>query len=353
MRPRAIASRLTRAWSLSAGSKGCFARAVGNELERPKEPAPANVADERVLPKALLEAPLKPAAHFDHVGEKAVAPDDVLDRERRRRGHRMTHVGVPVLKRARAVRERFEYPLRHEDRADRLVAAPQPLGDRHQIGRHALLLAGVKRSRSAHAAHHFVEDEQHAVAVADRPDALEIVADRRHGAGSGADHGLGHEGDDAFRADFDKLVLERLSGPRRIIRVALALSLQPVGIAGVDVVRLDQERLELRAPPRVSAGGEGAERIAVVALAPRDDMAALRLADLDEILARHLERRLDRLRTAAHQIDAIEAGGSVLDQTVGEAFGGLGGEKGGVRVGELIELLAHGGEHVRMSVAEA
>ena len=119
------------------------------------------------------------------------------------------------------------------------------------------------------------------------------------------------------------------------------------------MVRLDQERLELRAPPRISAGGEGAERVAVVALAAGDDMAALRLADLDEILARHLERRLHRLRAAAYQIDVIEAGGGVLDQTVGEAFGGLGGEKGGMRVGELIELLAHGGEHVRMSVAEA
>ena len=44
-----------------------------------------------------------------------------------------------------------------------------------------------------------------------------------------------------------------------------------------------------------------AERIAVIALAPRDDMAALGLADLDEILARHLERRLDRLGAAADQ----------------------------------------------------
>ena len=83
----------------------------------------------------------------------------------------------------------------------------------------------------------------------------------------------------------------------------------------------DQERLELRAPPRVSADGEGAERVAVVALAPRDHMAALRLADLDEILARHLERRLDRLRSAADEIDVIEPGRSVLDQTVGKALG--------------------------------
>ena len=80
---------------------------------------------------------------------------------------------------------------------------------------------------------------------------------------------------------------------------------------------------------------------------------ALRLADLDEILARHLERRLDRLRTAAHEIDVAQAGRGVLDQAVGEALGGFGGEKRRMRVGELIELRAHGGEHVRMAVAEA
>ena len=144
---------------------------------------------------------------------------------------------------------------------------------------------------------------KHAVAIADRPDALEIIADRRDGAGGRADHGLGDEGDDAIRADLDELVLERLRGPRRVIRVALALPLQPIGVAGIDVVGLDQQRLELRAPPSVAADRERAERIAVIALAPRDDVAALRLADLDKILARHLERRLDRLRAAADQID--------------------------------------------------
>ena len=56
---------------LERGIERSLARAVGNELERPKEPAPADIADERVLPKALLEAPLKAPAHCDHVGEKA------------------------------------------------------------------------------------------------------------------------------------------------------------------------------------------------------------------------------------------------------------------------------------------
>jgi hypothetical protein len=33
-------------------------------------------------------------------------------------------------------------------------------------GDHALLLAGVQRAGAAHAAHHLVEDQQHAVAIA-------------------------------------------------------------------------------------------------------------------------------------------------------------------------------------------
>ena len=82
-------------------------------------------------------------------------------------------------------------------------------------------------------------------------------------------------------------------------------------------------------------------------------MAALGLADLDKILARHLERRLDRLRTAADQIDMAEPGRRVLDQVVRETLGDLGGEKGRVRVSQRIELAAHCVEHIRMPVAEA
>jgi hypothetical protein len=39
------------------------------------------------------------------------------------------------------------------------------------VGRDAFLLAGVQRAAAAHAAHHLVEDQQHAVAVADLADA--------------------------------------------------------------------------------------------------------------------------------------------------------------------------------------
>ena len=73
----------------------------------------------------------------------------------------------------------------------------------------------------------------------------------------------------------------------------------------------------------------------MVALAPRDQIAALRLAALDEILARQLERRLDRLRSAADEEDVVEPRRRVRDEVVGELLGGLRGEEARVRVFEL------------------
>src|SRR5262249_60541838 len=62
---------------------------------------------------------------------------------------------------------------------------------------------------------------------------------------------------------------------------------------------------------------------AVVALAARDQIAALRLGTFDEILARQLESRLDRLRSAADVEDVIEPRRRTRDEVVGELLGGL------------------------------
>ena len=195
-----------------------LSRAVFDELERPEEAAATDVADEGAVSEPLHEAALEKVAHGDDVGQQVVTPDRVLHGERRRGRHRMAHIGVAVLEGARAVGEGLEDPLRQENHADRLVAAAETLGDRHQVGRDALLLAGVQRSRPPHAAHDLVQNEEHAVAVADRADAPEIVADGRHGAGGRPDDGFRDEGDDAVGADLDELIFERLGRARRIIR---------------------------------------------------------------------------------------------------------------------------------------
>ena len=41
---------------------------------------------------------------------------------------------------------------------------------------------------------------------------------------------------------------------------------------------LDEQRRELRAPPRIAPDRQRAQSVAVIALPPRDDVAALRLA---------------------------------------------------------------------------
>src|SRR3546814_17229396 len=60
--------------------------------------------------------------------------------------------------------------------------------------------------------------------------------------------------------------------------IALPGLLAAVGEAGIDVMRLDQQRPELRAAPLVAAGSQRAQLVAVIALPARNDVAALRLA---------------------------------------------------------------------------
>ena len=184
----------------------------------------------------------------------------------------------PCWKKPEPFGDRLEDVPAEQHRADRLVAAAQPLGDGHQVGRDAFLLARMQRAGAAHAAHDLVEDQQHAVAVADLADALEIARDRRHRAGGGADHRLGDEGHDGVGAELEDLRLELLRGALAVVLVALARLLVAIGEAGGDVMRLDQQRRELARGAIVAAGRERAERVAVIALAARDDVAALRLA---------------------------------------------------------------------------
>jgi len=133
-----------------------------------------------------------------------------------------------VLERARALGDGVENLVPHHEGADRRVAPAQPLRERHQIGAHALLLAGMQRARAAHAAHHFVENEQHAVAVADVAHALEITRHRGDRAQGGADDGLDHKGDDVLAAELLDLAFELLRQPlavglRALARAAVAI----------------------------------------------------------------------------------------------------------------------------------
>src|SRR6185437_12830668 len=106
--------------------------------------------------------------------------------------------------------------------------------------------------------------------------------------------------------------------PLAVLRLALVRLLEAIGEARRDERDLHQQRVVRRAPPRIAADRERAERVAVIALAAGDEVPALRLADLQEVLPRQLERRLDRLRTTADEIDPLDARRRALDQGIGE-----------------------------------
>ena len=259
---------------------------------------------------------------------------------------------MPVLEEPAAGRHRLDDLVLRQDRADRLVAAAQALGDRHQVGDDALLLAGVERAGAAHAAHHLVEDQQHAVSVAHLAHRLEVARHRHQHAGRRAADRLGDERDHGLGPERLQRGLEFGGQAQAVGFGGLVGELLAVRVARREVGRRHQQRRERGAPPFVATDRERAQRVAVIALAPGDEMGAPRLPDLDEVLARHLQRRFDRLRAAANQIGMAHAGRRRGDQLIRQRLRHLGGEETGVGVGQAIDLRVHRRDHVGMAVAQ-
>jgi hypothetical protein len=82
-------------------------------------------------------------------------------------------------------------------------------------------------------------------------------------------------------------------------------------------------------------------------------VAPLRLALLDEILSRHLQRGFDRFRAAADQIDMSDAFRRIGDETIRKLLGHVGGKEARMGIGDLVELGVERLEHVGMTVAQA
>ena len=116
---------------------------------------------------------------------------------------------------------------------------------------------------------------------------------------------------------------------------------------------LHEQRPEHLAPRHIAAHGERAERVAVVALAPRDEAMARGPAGFHEVLARQLERGFVGLRSAGDIVDLGHAVRRAGNQVVGQGLRGFAGEERGVRVGQPVELVLDRLDHRRMVVPEA
>src|SRR5687767_5600835 len=136
-----------------------LARAIRDQLHTPEQAASADVADMRMLIKALAQHCAKRCATLAHLRQQTFALDHMLDGERGRTGDRVSEVGVTVLEESAAGGHRIDDALLCKRGADRLVASAETLGDRHQVRDDAFLFARVQRAGPPHAAHHFVENQ--------------------------------------------------------------------------------------------------------------------------------------------------------------------------------------------------
>ena len=231
-----------------------------------------------------------------------------------------------------------------------MIAGAETLRADQDVGRYAFLLAGVECPGSTHAAHDLVEDQQHAILVADFADALEIARHGRDRPRCRADDRLGEERHDGLRAEFEDLLLKLVRHPMTVIGLAFAVALIAIGVTGRDHLRVEQDGLEHLAPPHIAAGRQGAQRIAVIALPPRDEMLSLRLTDFDGVLPRQLQRRFHGFRAAGDEIDRFEPGRRRRYHAIGQVFHRLAGEEPGMGEGETVHLILDRLRHFRMAM---
>ena len=180
-----------------------------------------------------------------------------------------------------------------------------------------------------------------------------IARDGGHRPERRADDGLGDERDHVSRPQARDFRLELGHEPLAVRLVGLAGLLATVGIARCDVRHVHQQRLELLAARDVAAGRKRTERVPVVALQARDHVPPLRLADLDEVLARELQRGFHRLRAAAHEVHARHPGRGMRDQLGGERLHRLVREERGVREREPAGLRRDRRADVGIAMTEA
>ena len=191
------------------------------------------------------------------------------------------------------------------------------------------------------------------MAVAHRAHGLEIAGRRRRGAERRAHHRFGHEGGHRLRPQPLELGLQLIRQPLDEGRLGLPGSLMPVGESRRDMAeRVAEQRRVGRPPGHVAARRQNAQRISVIALPARDEAAALRLPDLDEILPRQLQRGFPGFGPAGHDEGMGEPARRMPHQQFGQFLGRGGGEKTAIGEGQLSRLPLDGRDDARVAVAE-
>ena len=148
-------------------ARGDDVRGVDRQVEADHRPQDADVADQvGQLGAKRLEVLAEPLADREPALEQAVGLDRLDRGQRRPAGDRVAAERGGVH--PRLERRGDRRPGDHHARGD---AAGQRLGAGQDVGRDALVLIGEPLAGAAHAGLHLVEDQEHAVLVAQLPQA--------------------------------------------------------------------------------------------------------------------------------------------------------------------------------------
>jgi hypothetical protein len=186
------------------------------------------------------------------------------------------------------------------------VRAGEALRERDQVRCVVEALSAEPVADPAEGADHLVGAEQNPVALGDLAKALPVAARRDEAAARILDR-LGDQHRDRLRPLEGDHVLDlgQERGAEGVLVVALRMA---VRVRVRDMASRDRERLEGRAADRNSGERERAESDPVVRVTAGDRLATLRLSVCLVPLAGELPCRLDRLRAAGGEEDALQPG---------------------------------------------
>src|SRR5436190_11962708 len=152
-----------------------FAAAVSHEFDRHEKSASPDIADIRVLAETIDQRGVQRVALPPHVCQQVLITDLLLSSKRSSTRRRMSCESVPVHHDIAAALDHTMYFLRDQHCTDRHIAGAQAFRDGDHVGYHAFLLARVACAGAAHAAHYFVEDQEHTIPIADLTNTAEVA----------------------------------------------------------------------------------------------------------------------------------------------------------------------------------
>ena len=219
----------------------------------------------------------------------------------------MRVVSEPVQERASAIRNRIHNFLADDHCAQRGVAAGESFSGHKNIRSNTPMIDGKIPPGSPHARHHFIGDQQHAVTLANFRHSLHVARARNSGAKRSSTHGLQNE---CRRGAIGKL--NRFFQLSRILFRAIFAPVNAVVDAAVAIRDSNMRKLPHQRKIHFTTAGiagyrQRSQRRSVIALRAAQHVVALRLPDLDLILPRQLQRRFNRLRPAAREVNAAAA----------------------------------------------